>query len=233
MKKFLDDDFYNPNYNKHHIKNYHMLVCGGTGTGKSNFVSNLLMQMDNTFGKLIIVCKQKDEPIYSMLKNTLKDNCDVLDIKDLPDLNTLAKSLGGKQILMIFDDFIFCSQERLEDYVIRARKFKIMCVFLTQSFFSTSKIIRQNVGYIVLLTMSNQRNLNTIIETVGCSLSKDCIKKVIANATNFKMNVCIIDVYNPELNEKFRRNFTEFYAVSDNDGTELNPNMYTTSGVLN
>ncbi len=86
-----------------------MLVCGGTG--KSNFVSNLLLQMNDTFGKLIIVCKQKDEPIYAMLKTTLKDNCEVLDVTELPDLNTLGKSLCGKQILMIFDDFICCPQE--------------------------------------------------------------------------------------------------------------------------
>ena len=72
MKKFMDDDFYNPYYNKHKIKNYHLLVVGGTGTGKSNFVTNLLMQMNDTFAKLIIICKQKDEPIYQMLKSSLK-----------------------------------------------------------------------------------------------------------------------------------------------------------------
>ncbi len=133
MKNFLDDDFFNPNYNSHHIKNYHMLVCGGTETGKSNFVSNLLFQMNDTFGKLIIVCKQKDEPIYAMLKNTLKDNCDVIDVKELPELNTLGKSLFGKPVSLIFDDLICCPQEKIGDYSIRARKFKIMCVFLSQS----------------------------------------------------------------------------------------------------
>ena len=233
MKEFLDDDFYNPHQDKHHIKNFHMLVCGGTGTGKSNMVSNLLLQMYNTFGKLIIACKQKDEPIYNMIKSNLKENCDVIDVEELPDLNTLAKSLLGKQTLIVFDDFIVCNQERLEDYVIRARKFKIMCVFLTQSFFATSKVIRQNVGYIVLLTMANQRNLNGIIETIGCPIDKKTIKKVIGNATKFKMNVCIIDVYNPELNEKFRRNFNDFYTIVDKEGKEIQPNMFNTNGLLN
>lgn len=122
---------------------------------------------------------------------------------------------------------------KIEDYAIRARKFKIMCVFLSQSFFSTSKIIRQNIGYIVLLTMSNQRNLNSIIETIGCPVSKECIKKVVSNATNFKMNVCIIDVYNPELNEKFRRNFNDYYTIADKEGKEIVPNTYTTNGLIN
>ena len=233
MKNFLDDDFDNPNYNKHHIKNFHMLVCGGTGTGKSNMVSNLLIQMDDTFGKLIIACKHKDEPIYNMLKSNLKDNCEIIDIELLPDLNTFAKTLHGKQVLLVFDDFICCNQDKLEDYVIRARKFKIMCVFLTQSFFSTSKIIRQNVGYIVLLSMANQKNLTSIVETVGCPVDKQTIKTIIGNATKFKMNICLIDVYNPELNEKFRRNFTDYYQIVNEEGEEIVPNMYKTNGILN
>ncbi len=47
------------------------------------------------------------------------------------------------------------------------------------------------------------------------------------------MNVCIIDVYNPELNEKFRRNFNDYYTITDKEGNEILPNMYTTNGVIN
>ena len=84
MKEFLDPDFYNPCYDKHHLTGNHMLVCGGTGTGKTNFVSNVLIQMHDTFGKLIIVCKKKQEAVYKMFSSKLKDKCVIYDVKELP-----------------------------------------------------------------------------------------------------------------------------------------------------
>lgn len=69
--------------------------------------------MNDTFGKLIIiVCKQKDEPIYSMLKQSLKESCDILNYNELPDLNTISKQLVGKQTLIIFDDFVYYWETR-------------------------------------------------------------------------------------------------------------------------
>ena len=233
MKEFLDPDFYNPCYDKHHLTGNHMLVCGGTGTGKTNFVSNVLIQMHDTFGKLIIVCKKKQEAVYKMFSSKLKDKCIIYDFKELPPLAELAKTLQGQQTMMIFDDFVNDkNQSRIEEYVIMARKDMIMCVFLTQSFFGTSKIIRQNVGYVVLLAMANKKNLDMICDTIA-SLEKPTIIKCIKNATKFKMNVCIIDLYNPDLNMKLRRNFDDFYTVVDDEGDEVEPNMFKTSGILN
>ena len=47
------------------------------------------------------------------------------------------------------------------------------------------------------------------------------------------MNVCIIDLHNPNLNEKMRRNFNDFYTIIDEDGNEIEPNLYSESGLLN
>ena len=232
MKKHLDDDFQNPNYNNHKITNKHILVCGATGTGKSNFLINLLHQFQNTFRKVIIVTKQTDESIYAMLQAQLKDACEIKTLAEMVALKDLPKV--GQQ-LVVFDDF--CNnknQSLLDDYVIRSRKYGIMCCFLTQSFFATSKIIRQNCGYLVLLSLCNQRDLTLIMSTISCPIDKTIVKRIIQNATAHKMNVCIIDVTNPDLNRKFRRNFNEFYEVVDDDGEELDTIMlYKDSGLTN
>ena len=232
MKKHLDDDFYNPHYNKHKIANKHMLVCGPTGTGKSNYLVNLFIQMQDTFRKVIIVTKQQDEPIYAMLQEKLKEGCEITTIEELDGLKELPKI--GQQ-LIVFDDFCnIKNQSKLEDYVIRARKYGIMCCFLTQSFFATSKIIRQNCGYLVLLTLCSQRDLGLITSTIGCALDKSVIRTLIHNATRFKMNVCIIDITNSNLNEKFRRNFTDFYQLVDDDGNQLdNVVLFSNNGLMN
>lgn len=232
MRKHLDEDFYNPKFNEHHISNKHLLVCGGTGTGKSNFLINLIHQMTNTFSRVIIVTKQLEEPIYAMLKVQLKENCRIIPLEELETLEKLPKV--GQQ-LIVFDDFCNCSkQQKLDDYVIRARKYKIICCFLTQSFFATSKIIRQNCGYIVLLALTNQRDFNLIVSTFSFPISKDNLKKVIRNATQYKMNVCIIDVNNPDPNSMIRRNFNDFYTIVTENGNEiLYPKLYAGSGLIN
>ena len=80
--------------------------------------------------------------------------------------------------------------------------------------------------------MANKKNLDMICDTIA-SLEKLTIIKCIKNATKFKMNVCIIDLYNPDLNMKLRRNFDDFYMVVDDEGEEVEPNMFKTSGILN
>ena len=45
-KKIINkEQAYNPNYKTHGIKiNNHILICGPTSSGKSNFITNLLRQ---------------------------------------------------------------------------------------------------------------------------------------------------------------------------------------------
>ena len=72
------------------------------------------------------------------------------------------------------------------------------------------------------------------MSTISCPIDKTIVKRIIQNATAHKMNVCIIDVTNPDLNRKFRRNFNEFYEVVDDDGEELDTIMlYKDSGLTN
>ena len=59
---------HNPNYSIHGIQlPQRILLCGGSGAGKTNFALNVLKAMKNTFSKVIICCKTKHEPLYEMI----------------------------------------------------------------------------------------------------------------------------------------------------------------------
>ncbi len=234
IKKHLCNDAYNPHFKNHHIEvNKHMLVVGATGTGKSNFVLNLINKMTDTFQHIFIYTKNPSEPLYEFLKEQLKNHCTLETITTVPSLNVIKKY---SQTMIIFDDFITEKKDvlnKLEEYVIMSRKQNFTCVFLTQSFYPTPKIIRQNCSYLVLLSMTDKRNLGLIISTLAIHIQPLTIKDIIANATKNKFNVCIIDVHGSDLNRKFRRNFSEYYDIVDENNEELpHVQLFTGNGMI-
>ena len=231
MKEYNNDTFYNPHLKDHGIRNKHMLICGPTGSGKSNMTTNLIVKMADTWRKIIIVCKMQDEKIYRMLKDKLKDSLSIMTLQELPSLKNLEKT---GQTLIIFDDFLTDTQQKLKDYTMYARKYNIMCIFLAQSYFATDKFIRQNIGYLVLLSMTDSRNLQLISQTLGLPIEKSVVKSIISNATKFKLNVCIIDIGAP-LNRTFRRNFSDYYLIENEEDGELLEEIqfYKANGLLN
>lgn len=90
-----------------------------------------------------------------------------------------------------------------------------ICAYLTQSFYSTPKVIRQRCAYLALLAMTDKRKLSLVVSTLSIHIELPVIKQVIANATREPMNVCVIDIHHPEINRKFRSNSDDFYVLLD------------------
>ena len=74
------------------------------------------------------------------------------NLEKLPPINDLNSC---KQTLVIFDDFISDIQKHpiISEYFIRGRKKSASIMFLSQSYYGTPKIIRQNVNYLVVLKL--------------------------------------------------------------------------------
>ena len=235
MKKFNGEKDVNPHFSKHNINvKKHMLVCGMTGSGKSNFIVNLLSQMSDTFKHIYIFTKMPNEPIYQMLKEKLGDDLTLARIEEVPNPDEL-KSVG--QSLCIFDDFLAESSnifKKLVEYAIVTRKKYFSCVYLTQNYYSVPKILREQCTYLALLSMTDKRNLSLIVSTLSIDVDASTIKRIIANATKNPLNICLIDIRNRDLNKKFRRNWSDFYILEDKNGEPLNTiTLYGGSGLLN
>lgn len=211
MKDYIDKTD-NPNYDLHHIElPFRMVVVAPSGSGKTNYVCNLLQLFckgKGTFDEIKIYCKSKDEPLYRYLNDETKGAIRIYEgTENLPQINELDKT---KQTLYIFDDLILDIKKNplISEYYIRARKKNCSLIFLSQNFYSIPKIMRVNTRYFTILRLAGQRDLNMILSDLSLGLSKQQLLDIYNYCTKEKMNTLMID--NDSIEGKFRKNFTEF-----------------------
>ena len=128
----------NPNYDLHNFDVlFRGLVVAPSGSGKSNFITNLITLFckgDGTFDNIYIFCKSRDEALYQYLADKSKGLIEVYeDLKDLPAINDLKTC---KQTLIIFDDMVTDIKKHplISEYFIRGRKKSASIMFLSQSY---------------------------------------------------------------------------------------------------
>ena len=219
IPKNLLNDAYNPNYDEHLIKiPFRMIVSAPSGSGKSNFILNLIhlfSQGKGTFKDIQIFTRNKSEPLYDFLTEKTNNKISIQEgLKNLPDLDKMDKK---ENHLVVFDDLVLeKNQERICEYYIRARKMNCSIIYLSQSFYRIPKIIRSNCNYFVILKMSGTREVNMIMSEFSFGITKDQLLNMYKYATSEKFSVLLIDVDEPD--KKYRKNFKEI----------LNPDEFTT-----
>ena len=129
--------------------------------------------------------------------------------------------MGNKQILLCFDDQVAeKNHSKIEEYFIRGRKIGrgITMIYLSQSFFAISTLIRRQFNDVIILKLSGKRDLNLILSNYALDIEVDQIMKLYKDATKNKFNFLKIDIENRDDNKKFIHNFTGFYKIGDEDG---------------
>ena len=215
MYDYLPDDLLvepdNPNFHLHHLKlPFRMLIVSYSGGGKSNFLTNLLLLFSKgkgTFASITIVTRNKDEPLY----NWLIQKSDQIQVKEglhsLPELDKFDKDLNH---LVVMDDLILArDQSKAEQYFIRARKLNCSVIYISQNFYRTSKIIRSNLSYLVLLKIGGQRDLSMILSEVCTGVNKETLKRMYEFCTSEKFNCLLIDLEKGNPNERYRHNLLQ------------------------
>lgn len=241
MKKYIKTDYEMGGIDDHNIEfPKHLLVCSGTGGGKTNWLLNYLQlsaQGSGTFGHITIVCKQI-EPAYEMLQESLKDKFTLhTSLSELPKLNDFGNK-DCQQLLVLDDCVANKDQSKIEEYFLRGRKYGagVQCIYISQSYFKTPIFIRNQISYLILLTLSSDRNLNMIMNEYSMGIDKEILIKIFKNAVKERLCCFKINIANPNLNEKFSRNFTDFYRLVD-DENELIPidkiELFQNGGLLN
>jgi hypothetical protein len=85
-------------------------------------------------------------------------------------------------------------------------------MFLSQSFYSTPKIIRQNINYCIILKLGGTREVNAILREISIGLTKDELMYMYNDATKEKFN-CLIVNLDKSGNERYRKNFLDYYTI--------------------
>jgi hypothetical protein len=206
----------NPNYDLHHFDTpFRSLVVAPSGSGKSNFITNLISLFckgKGTYDNIYIFCKCKDEPLYRYLADKSKGLIEVFEnLEKLPALNDLN---ACKQTLIIFDDMVTDIKKHpiISEYFIRGRKKGASIMFLSQSFYNTPKIIRQNVNYVVILKLGGTRDINSLLREVSIGLTKEQLLDMYKEATKIKFDVMIINLEKSG-NERYRKNFLQYFEI--------------------
>ena len=158
------------------------------------------------------------EPIYEYLEKKIGPKY----IKFYTKLSELPppEQFGNKekQQLLIFDDMVMDKQQEIvEQYAIRCRKHGagVSLMYLTQSFYKTSRPLRLQMNYIVLFKLTSARDLNMIIGEFSVGHDKNQLKSIYKDATKEKFNFLKIDIEEPDDNKRFSHNFTGFYQIDD------------------
>ena len=177
------DDFTNENKTKHNPKwpyildhLYRILIVGGSGSGKTNVLLNLINNQPN-IDKIFLYAKDPYKAKYQYLINKREKvgldhfndprafmtySNDMQDVyKNIEDYNPGKK----RKILIVFDDIIadMINNKKLNPVVtelfIRGRKLNISIIFITQSYFKVPKDVRLNSTHFVIMKIPNKREL--------------------------------------------------------------------------
>jgi hypothetical protein len=212
MKKYLNSDIYNPGYPRHNLDVNKIFMCiGPTGSGKTNFLVHLIQTYADTFEEIIIYTADVHEEIYEMLND--QEGISVKKLNEIEPVDNLDKI---KQKLIVFDDFITLSKKQmvaLEDYAIRGRKMLCTQVYLTQNYYSVPIKIRNQVRYLVILKLTNKKNLSLIVQGLPIDIDVQTLKEIVIDATTDKFSVCILDLASSNPNKTIRKNFKQYYAI--------------------
>ena len=145
---------------------FRMLICGGSGSGKTNLLYHMLMKPLVYYDQIHLYAKNLEQEKY---KNMIKEfdgisekvGYDVLVCSN-NEIVPVENIENEAQKIVIFDDFV-CekNQKPLIDYFIRGRHKNCSVIYLSQSFYGTPKDIRLNCSHFCVYEFpsSNERNL--------------------------------------------------------------------------
>ncbi len=210
--------------------NSRMLLAGASGTGKSNALMNYILKTsepkNGTFKHIFLCCKILNEPLYEYLKEQLEDDITIFkSVAEFPQASVFPDQADKKKkdyYLLIFDDCVNDKSKedvkKINEFFAYGRKKNCTILYLSQSYFMTPKFIRENIGYVILTSISSNKDLKRITAeySFGDIDSHDIAELFnIATRKNNPSDLPFfkINLNNVSNNKKFSRNFTDYLDV--------------------
>ena len=169
----------NPNWPYVPDHPYRILIIGGSGSGKTNALLNLINNQPY-IDKIYLYAKDPYEAKYQFLINK-RERVGINRLNDpkafieyFNDMHKVYKNIDNynpdkeNQILIVFDDMIADMiknkelNSRVTELFIRGRKLNISLVFITQSNFKVPKDVRNNSTHFFIMKIPNEKELQQI-----------------------------------------------------------------------
>lgn len=218
----LQPQHHNPGFDRHGLKiPFRMIICGSSGSGKSNTLLNLISATTASFNDFYLFTRDLTEPLYEHLANSMTNqrtgrlNAHVhlyegLDELNSWDLKTHFAEHG--QTLVVFDDMVNeRDQSKISELFIRGRKMGtggISLVYLTQSWYKVPKTIRLQASYVIIRKIQSTRDLNMLLKDTSLGMNSDELTELYQSCVgNSITDFLFIDLENSE--RPFRKNLNE------------------------
>ncbi len=191
---------------------YNMIINGGTGTGKTNLVFNIILKF-SCFDKLWIYSKHLHQPKMRMLEDFFRKVEEKTGEEIYHSGNTIedvvsVDDLGEGQHLIVFDDFVLEKDfSPITNYYIRGRHANCSTIFLSQAYTKIPRAIRTNSHYYIFFKIPNRRELSILYGEVGFGLEKDDFLRKFKKATDDKYSFFFIDTKTKIPQLQYRKNF--------------------------
>ena len=158
---------------------YRILIIGGSGSGKTNPLLNLINNQPD-INKIYLYAKDPYKDKYQFLIKK-RENIGLKHFNDPKafieysnNMHDVYKNIDHynpdkeNKILIVFDDTIpdMIDNKKLNSIItelfIRSKKQNISLVFITQSYFKVPKDVRLNTTHFFIMKISNKRELQQI-----------------------------------------------------------------------
>ena len=197
-KKFKQHYSYMPN------DTFRMLICGNSGSGKTNLLYHMLIKPLLYYDKIHLYLEQEK---YQNLMNKMNElsrrsgyDYDIMTASNDKIIPINNLDYEDNQKIIIFDDYV-CekNQREIVDYFIQGRHKNCSVIYLSQSFYKTPRDIRLNCSHYCIYEFPSSRERNMISSELG--VDKEKFKK----ATKMPHSFLYVD----KPRKKVKRNFYE------------------------
>lgn len=162
------------------------IICGPSGCGKTNVMYCLLTDpMGLRFANLYIVSKSLEQPKYQLLRRIIQGVPEIGYFTYDTSEDVIAPEEALQDSVIVFDDVVCDSQDRMRAYFSMGRHRGLDCFYLTQTYTRVPKhLLRDNCNFIVLFKQDELNLRHVYTEHINADMSFDKFKELCALCWN-------------------------------------------------
>ena len=185
---------------------FRMLICGNSGSGKTNLLLHMLMKPLLINEEIYLYARNLEQDKYKLLIEKMRLLSDKFKYEILHTSNDEITPVTemeheDNQKLVIFDDYV-CdkNQRQIIDYFIQGQHKNWSVIYLSQSFYKTPKDIRLNCSHYCLFEFPSSREANSISSELGTD------KEIYKKATREPFSFLFVDKPKKRIAKNFNGN---------------------------
>ena len=182
---------------------FRMLICGNSGSGKTNLLYHMLIEPLLYFDEIHLYADNLDQEKYQNLMKKMNEmsrtvGYDIMNVSNDKFIPISDIDYEDNQKLVIFDDYVCeTNQRQIVDYFIQGRHKNWSVIHLSQSLYKTPRDIRLNCSHYCIYEFPSSRERNMISSELG--VDKEKFKKATKEPYSF--------LYVDKPKKKIKKNF--------------------------